>query len=621
MKIINPQPTANAPGEAVVLQWLHELKDDWIVIHQARFPKRRKFDVPRVIDFIFVVPGHGILALEVKSSPHVQYVDGTFRVGRDEVDPLAQVDDEFGVMYRWHQDTFARSTGTNLPMTAVLGLTAAMPGGPNPQQFIENPRTHQRYQVFYADSFASAAAMRNAILAALSQVASAWGTSALDFGPKEATKWVDELMPSVSMNPTQTANVSKFVTARDEFTEQQQKYYYGLLKVIPKVFISGAWGTGKTFLAKHIAFRSARDGRRVCVVVKRKELMRQLQNEFQEELLRKGPVTGSINVAIIDSLVGPRASKRNRRFDELVLDQAEDFLDVQTLEQLESVLVNGWGPESRVKIFADFHHQGYQSPSSVKEVLNWLERAGFAGVQEPPLSHNLRNGKLIAQNVEKITRSKVYTDYLPEDGGVRVITVEPGPILPISTEEHRETPLRTWNVSQALVNVLRDLKEEGFAPGDVVVLTALPRTSRTQGEPVSSQSSPAFVALGWDFKAPSEGDVRNGRDGSAQQPYVPGDFRMRHDRQGLPDEWIPRDRTDQSWEGDVDENDQMVSTDLSGHVTWCTVEEFAGCESTVVVLTDVHMASEHVREKRLTRGISRASQRAIVIVVNLQARG
>jgi hypothetical protein len=300
-----------------------------------------------------------------------------------------------------------------------------------------------------------------------------------------------------------------------------------------------------------------------------------------------------------------------------VLDQAEDFLDLKTLESLGNALVGGWSAESRVKIFADFENQGYQSPVSVKEVLDWLERTGFVGVREKPLSHNLRNGKSIAREVEKIGRKKVYTDYLPEEGQVRSHVVDLGDVFGIMTENLRETPLRTWNVSQALIDVLKELKREGYAPGDVVVLTALPRTTSTAGEPSASQSSPAFVAMGWDYKMPSEGELRNGHDGSPERPYVGNDFRQPHDQIGLTDDWIPKDRIDVQWEGEVDENDQMIGPDLRRRVTWCTVEEFAGCESTVIVLTDVHMAKKSVRERRLTRGLSRASQRAVLIVVNV----
>jgi hypothetical protein len=606
MRIINPQPP-DSPGEAIVLQWLRELTDEWIVICQARFPKSfRKWDVQRVVDFIFVVPQHGILALEVKASPNVKYVDGSFRVGPDAQDPLKQVDDEFGKMYRWHQERFGRRAEWNIPMTAVLGLTAAIPTGPNTQAFIESPQTHKRYQVFYADSFRTPDKMRAAILGALAEASADWGTNALKFGPKEAADWAEKLMPSSEMHPTQQANVSRFVKARDEFTEQQQKVYFGLLKVAPKVFISGAWGTGKTFLAKHIAYSSARDGRRVCVIVKRKELMRDLQEEFQHELQRRGPFKGSIRVAIIDQLVGPKASTKVVKYDELILDQAEDFLDVEILDQLGSLLVNGWGPESRVKIFADYDNQGYQSLTTSKAVRGRLQADGFVGLDEAPLSHNLRNGRLIAQAVEKVARTSVYSDYLPEDGKVRTKTIEPGIVVPVASELLNHTPLRTWNVSQALVDVLRELKEEGFAPKDVVVLTALPRTSRTVGEPTASQSSPAFVAKGWDYKGFADGEVRNGRDGSPERPYESIDYQVPHDRTGLTDDWIPRDR--------------FVYA-LTDSVTWCTVEEYAGCESPVIVLTDVHLAHELSRVRRITRGISRAGQLAVVINVNLIIKG
>lgn len=603
MRIVNQQPTDDAPGEEIVLNLIKQLEDDWIVIHQARFPKRRKWDSNRIVDFIFVVPRKGILLLEIKSSKVVNFVDGTFQVGSQRDDPLKQVDDEFGAMYRWHQATFADTLGPRLTMTGTLGFTAATPAGSDAIRFMKSPSTHHHYQVFYEESFRDPETFRSAVVAALSDAAKDWNSGALLFGPKEAERWTEQLMPSVPMRASHQASLNKFISEREQFTEQQQAKYYGLLKIVPKVFISGAWGTGKTFLAKHIALRSALEGRRVCIVVKRAELRRQISDAFRD--VNSAP--GRVDVVSVDQLL--KESGR-QKYDEMVLDQAEDYLSVRVLEALGDSLEGGWGPTSRVKIFADFQHQGYQLDAQVAAMRAWLEKAGFAGVREEPLSHNLRNGKLIAQNVEKVGGVKAYSDYLSEDGVVEVRRIDPGPLMEIYHEEMlNHVILRTWNVSQALLLTLKKLKDEGYHPGDIVVLTALPREAMIDGEPSAVQSSPAFVALGWDYKAINEGEIRNGHDGSREAPYQPDDFRVKHDRLGLTEEWIPRDRK---------EHGSMK--DQNSCVTWCTVEEFAGCESAVVVLTDSDLAAERVRRKRLTRGISRASEKVVVLLIDAAPR-
>ena len=620
MKILNEQPTTDAPGEKIVLDLLRRIDGDWIAIHQVPLRKKTKWEPERKPDFVLVIPYHGVLILEIKSSPNVQYRDGGFKVGTEAKDPLQQVEDSFFNLKQWHDRQYANTPFRRLTMACTLGFTAASPDtsrGPNILKS-PNPQNHHGYQVAYADTFTSEDRLKSMLIKALAGAKAAWGSSADSFGPSEAEQWAQARMPSAPVNTSQSAVTSYFVRSREEFTEQQQLVYYKLLRVVPKVFIAGAWGTGKTFLAKHLAVRSAIEGRHVCIVVKRKELMGQLALDVREEIKNRGLLAGSLDVRTVDSILyGLAQNSHNKKYDELVLDQAEDFLDLKTLESLGDALVGGWSAESRIKIFADFENQGYQSPASVKEVLDWLERTGFVGVREDPLSHNLRNGKSIAREVEKIGRKRVYSDYLPEEGQVRSHIVDLGDVFGIMSENLRETPLRTWNVSQALINVLKELKREGYAPGDVVVLTALPRTTSTAGEPSASQSSPAFVATGWDYKMPSEGEVRNGHDGSPERPYVGNDFRWPHDRTGLTDDWIPVDRIDVQWQGEMDENDQMIGPDLRRRVTWCTVEEFAGCESTVIVLTDVHMAKKSVRERRLTRGLSRASQRAVLIVVNV----
>jgi hypothetical protein len=594
MRILNKQPTS-VPGEVIVLEHLERLDNDWIAIHQVPLRKRRKWDRDRKPDFILVVPCHGVLLLEIKSSTNVLYQNGAFRIGPEAADPLEQLEDSFFNLMAWHKDRFKQEWGRKLPLACTLGLTAATPdisSGPN---VLITPQNHHGYQVMYSDSFVSAEQFQSSVISALSRASATWGHSADQFGVNEAREWAEARMPSAPVRSSQEAVTSQFIRTREDFTEQQQRVYYGLLRVAPKVFISGGWGTGKTFLAKHIAIRSANEGRAVCVLVKRKELQRQLQAAFASQ----NTGSGSVRVETIDAAL--RDELMRGAFDELVLDQAEDFLiDSTACDQIGMLLRTGWSPESRVKIFADFQHQGYQTGENVKELLRWMTDRGFVGVNEPPLDHNLRNGRKIAENIEKVARVRVYSDYLPEDGHIETIMVDPGPLFGM-TEPLTRVPLRTWQASQALVESLKKIRSLGYEPRDVVVLTALARQSGTPGEPTATQSSPAFVERGEDWKFPLEGEVRNGNDGSPERPYAVTDFMAPLELEGLPPDWRPRDRR---------------AVDLDANVvSWCTVEEFAGAESLVVILTDVDLAPGRVRQKRLTRGISRASERVTIILI------
>lgn len=600
MKILHEQPTSDAPGEAIVLDLLRRIDEDWIAIHQVPLPKVRKWDRDRKPDFILVVPFHGVLMLEIKSGPNVEYKNGAFKVGADATDPIQQIEGGFFQLKAWHDLKYDGSALRNLTMTCTLGFTAVSPAVADRPNHLTSPQNHHGYQVAYKDAFESPERLKAAVITALAGAKASWGSSAELFGPQEASQWAEARMPSMPMDVSRTAVSGYFIRKREELTEQQQRLYFEHLRIVPKVFISGGWGTGKTFLAKHIAVRSATDGRDVCLIVKRNLLKQQLEEAFRTQDTK----LGSIRVEIVDKVLGDKSNRG--QFDELVLDQAEDFLSLRILNSIGTLLRGGWSPKSRVKIFADFEHQGYTEKAEVKEILEWLDKQGFVGVDEPPLRHNLRNGRLIAQNVEKISGAKVYSDYLSEDGVVEQVTVEPGPILSIMSENLRRVPARNWQVSQALVDALRKIKQAGYEPQDVVVLTALPRESIFPGEPGAAQSSPAFVERGYDYKLPLEGEVRNGHDGSSERPYQSSeDFMVPHDFSGLTEEWRPKDL------------DSPNTKDLaSNSVTWCTVEEFAGGESLVVVLTDVGLAHKRARQRRLTRGLSRASERAVLILVN-----
>jgi hypothetical protein len=240
-----------------------------------------------------------------------------------------------------------------------------------------------------------------------------------------------------------------------------------------------------------------------------------------------------------------------------------------------------------------------------------------------PLTECLRNGRDIAKAVEKVAGKGIYSGYLEESGLYEEVLFREQ-LHPELRDSYQVGA--SWFRAQALLNKLREIRALGYSPEDVVVLTALPRKADNMGRNGGLEdSSPGVAQKGFEIKVTSsyegEADVPSGYEAREHyiqtldtraigshitsvggKVYVWGQFKTTLDFTGLSPEWRPRYRN----------MEPQASGDV---VTWCTVEEFRGCERLVVVLTDADLLPfANWRKQAVQAGISRAIERCYQIV-------
>lgn len=619
MKVLN-EPTDAVRGQADVLRVLKQIDQNWTVVCELNLLRKGRGNGRRP-DFLIVAPGCGLLVLEIKGSPNIRFENGRFHAPPSPDNPLIQLYDQKFLLRERCQKLLPNQ---RITIAGTLGFPYWKPTGSDGDLLRRNPVNHLPWETLFSDSFLGATQLKEAILEVFRREGEKMQTSGESLGETEASALVSSLLPSATGGEDVRAKSTHFVRSLDEFTDKQRQTYELYLLKRPKVLVTGPYGTGKTYLAQHIAARMARDFGRVAILVRRKELKCQIKAAVASISLK----SGSVDVLTIDQVaiemgvpLEPEAlalaliEAKDKRtwvpYDALVVDQAEDFVNSASwVDAILELVKEGPSGQGRVKIFGDFEYQAKQNSDEVQERLVQL---GFDVLE--PLTECLRNGSDIAKALEKVADRKVYSGYLDEAGLYEEVLFREE-LHPVLREEY--SGAATWYRAQALLDKLREVRELGYAPGDVVVLTALPRKS-------VRVSSPVVVGLGSEIKVsasyPGEPDVPVGYE--AQRRYIQelaskgsgarvtavggkvyywGKFKTSLDYSGLSPEWRPKDLN----------SEPRPPSDV---VTWCTVEEFRGCERLVVIVTDVDNVPFAMWKKQATlAGISRALERCYLIV-------
>ena len=627
MKVLN-EPTDAVRGEAAVLGVLKQIDQNWTVVCELNLPRKGRGNGRR-IDFLVVAPGYGLLVLEIKGSPDIRFENGRFHAPPSPNDPLIQLHDQKSLLRERCQNLLPNQ---RLIIAGTLGFPFWIPTGSDGDLLRRNPGNHLPWETLFSDSFLGPTQLKDAILEVFRREGEKMQTSGELFGEAEASALVDSLLPSATGREDVRVKSAHFVRSLDGFTDKQRQTYELYLLKRPKVLVTGPYGTGKTYLAQHIAARMAQDFGRVAIVVRRNELKLQIKSAVASISLKRG----SVDVLTIDqvaremgapaepeelalALIEAKDQRGWVPYDALVIDQAEDFINSASwVDAILELVKDGSSGQGRIKIFGDFEYQAKQ-PSD--EVQKRLVELGFDVLE--PLTECLRNGRDIAKALEKVAGREISTGYLDETGLYEEVLFR-DELHPVLREQYPVSA--TWYRAQALLDKLREIRELGYAPGDVVVLTALPRKADAGYQNGGlKDSSPGVVGLGSEIKVSEsyqgEPDVPmgygarehyikelaskgSGGDVTSQggKVYYWGKFKTPLDYSGLSPEWRPKYLNSEP-------------RPPSGVVTWCTVEEFRGCERLVVILTDADMLPGANWRKQATQaGISRALERCYLIV-------
>jgi Nuclease-related domain/UvrD-like helicase C-terminal domain/PhoH-like protein len=463
-----------APGEQIVFERLRSEPEtrDWIVLHSLDVADHST-QVQGEIDFVIIVPGLGVLCLEVKSHHAVgRTAEGEWRMGADPPtfrSPFRQASDSMHSIRRRLADGDTRLSG--VPFASAVCFTHV--------SFREASPEWGDWQVIDQRTLA-AGPMSGAISRALEE-----NRRRIASSPKGA--WLRAERPEPTAE--QAVSIARQLRPAFEFFESprsrqdrtrdelrlytaEQLEALARLDANERVLFEGAAGTGKTMMAIEAARRSVNAGTSTALVC----FNRMLASWLEEQC---GPLGDRLWVGTMHSLMLEIAGVRPPdaagpdywtsvlpqlavdqalgdeavpRFGTLIVDEAQDLLRPAYLDALDLQLWGGLGG-GRWRMFGDFVNQAIYDAGP--DPLGALT-GRCPGVPRYSLTENCRNTPRIATQLTILTGAPSYRHILRPDNGL-------------------EPELRLYRDDNAQADLLRDelerIRELRYSPAEVVVLS------------------------------------------------------------------------------------------------------------------------------------------------------
>ena len=469
----------SSPGEVELFRRLRDdpMTGDWIVLHSLDIAEHRR-RVSGEADFVVIVPGKGVLVVEVKASHSVSRDrDGQWRYGTNpKPDPRGPFGQAAEAMHSIREGLVKRNRGLSgvVFWSAVVFPRAsfdAHSGEWHPWQSIDALSFRRRPIGSLLEGVLDRAR------AFLRERPSA-GWFRPDSGEpdlRQCEAIAEALRPSFEFFESPKAMAQRREEELKRYT-QEQAAALDAMEANRRVVFSGPAGTGKTLLAVETARRARAQGRRVLLVCYNRLLGTWMEEQAAE--LRPEVASGTLHsrMLLAAGLKRPpeasaqsfwetdlpltameRMLEDNREgglFDELVVDEAQDILREEYLDFLDLSLRGGLAA-GRWRVFGDFENQAVYGAASMKLDEFLATRAGGAPVYS--LRTNCRNTPRVAEYAHLLGGlNPRYSRILRPDDDVR-------PVLRYYSDEADQRALAA--------ETLGELYGEGFKGDDVVVLS------------------------------------------------------------------------------------------------------------------------------------------------------
>lgn len=455
-----------SPGERLLFDRLQRDPgtEGWVVLHSLGLADHPS-QVCGEVDFVVVVPGLGVLCLEVKAHRRIaRDASGRWLLGNrppTQRSPFKQADDQMRSII-----TFLRNAHLSLAHVPVLSAVWFTNCDADLPPSIE---WHSWQMLDRSSLGVSVATTLSEVLAQGRRHLAEKTATVLDPGPDQTAceRIVRALRPefelAASMQPVHSQRTQQLL----KFTEEQ----YDALDTMqrsPRVLFSGAAGTGKTFLAVEAARRASQQHKSVRLVCYNRLLAAWLRTVVPDGVTAvtlhalmcqaagvqpPEPATPSwwseeLPDLALDALLEGALSPA----EVLVVDEAQDltaqpYLDVLDLSVIGGLSAGTW------TMFGDFERQAIFGTASGSGDI--LTRA--ADTAQGALAKNCRNTPRVGGMAEKLARlNPGYKGFRRPDDGVNVV------FRPYTGRRDQERQLLTQ---------LNRLAEDGFRPDDIVILS------------------------------------------------------------------------------------------------------------------------------------------------------
>lgn len=443
---------------------------DWTVLHSlgiAKHPRQREGEA----DFVVIVPGAGVLCLEVKSHSSVaRSADGVWSLGgkTERRGPFKQSSE---AMYAI-QDRLASRGLASVPLFWGVCFTHCNFG-------VVNPGEWHDWQVIDSAALRSgpvsravgrALAQGRAHLAGTPSTAARFGAGSTAPSAEQCAKVVAALRPAFEFTESPKAARARREDEIAEFTDEQCALL-DTLEGNQRIIVQGAAGTGKTFIALEAARRYAAAGKRVLLCCYNRLLGDVLRAAVEDVPGVEARTLHAYMRGLPGVVDGPRSDyywsdrlpesaldvildQGRPEYDVLVVDEAQDLLTEPYLDVMDASLSGGLA-SGQWLMFGDFTRQAIYTGGH-QEGLDLL------GVRSPHavrayLAVNCRNVPNISQYIETATRLVPrYAKVRRRDNGR------------LTTQEWWDTPEEQ---EQLLEKHLGRLLASGFGRDEIVILS------------------------------------------------------------------------------------------------------------------------------------------------------
>ena len=526
---------------------------DWIVLHSLDIAEHRT-QITGEVDFVVIIPGNGILCVEVKATNHLRREDGLWFYGKDPIgDPRGPFKQASDAMHSLRKKLISRAPhlGKIVFWSAVIFPYYSF-NEKSPEwhdwQIIDRTRFSA-----HSISYNLEAVLHNAKKYLSTNSGARWFDPSLSEPSPETCRVIANILrPSFEFYEAPASRMKRRTAELKKYTDEQ---YDALdaMQANPRVIFQGPAGTGKTLLAIEAARRSALAGRKTLLICFNKLLGYWLKSETRDipnlstatlhsHMLSIAGIQvpdfptpnfweSDLPTKAIEAILEKEGSEA---FDTIIVDEAQDILSTSYLDFLDLSLKGGLLSGSWI-VFGDFENQIiYERAEVIRKHL--LGRLGH--IPRYSLRINCRNTPRIAELVHLLGGlSPHYTRIRRPDN-----QLEPKILVYDSENEQSST----------LSNLLKQLTfDEKYSFAEIVILSACAET-----ESVSN---------------------------------------------GLPDYWQSKLS---SFRQDTSLN----------KLHYGTIHSFKGMESPVVILTDIDNVSSNASQSLFYVGTTRALDKLIVLV-------
>ena len=348
------------PGEKRLFHLIEQQlsSENWTVLHSLGIAKHVT-QTEGEADFLVVIPGKGILIIEVKSHLSVSKdSNGFWILGSDKPTQRSPFKQARGQVHSIRQ--YLRKVmpvgGNSIPIASVVWFTEIEARKKLPPSVEWN--SWELLDKSNLDDLKSS--ILDSLEKATDLLSETKSLNMFSISESFCSQISEKLRPKFDISLSSAELSKRRKQSIAQLTEEQFKYLDALASN-KAWLVEGSAGTGKTFLAQESAARLDVAGKKVILLCRSPFLALYLQNSLH--------LSNESYIGTAEHFLMNRGL--DKKFDALVVDEAQDLLDEVFLSQISGYLHNGISG-SELRMFADYEGQRIYDVEDGREKLREL---------------------------------------------------------------------------------------------------------------------------------------------------------------------------------------------------------------------------------------------------------